>query len=106
MFTKRPTGHVNNVDDIQTGLPGCEFTISDAVTDCSDQDHDDWVWYDFQAEIGVEVSYTLLAGNSVMLKEGCPELLPATITGILTMPTPEEIAQQRVSGTHEGEYVR
>lgn len=94
-FTSVPTGSIYNVQDLSTGLPGCEHTISDAVTKCSANHHDDWVWYDFDATLGVQVSYTILTGNSVFLTEGCPELFPATIAGILAKPDEATIKLQK-----------
>lgn len=72
-----PSGTVNNL--LPGSLPGCITGTADTlVTTCS-QAYNDWVWYDFPVTCNQPVSYTLLAGNTVVLTEGCGALYPATI---------------------------
>ena len=82
-FTLEPIGLVNNVD-IEIGgiLPGCASGSSIRNSVCTDkgfQGEDDWVYYDFPTKCFEPVEYTLIAGNTIYLTEGCDDLYPTNI---------------------------
>jgi len=88
--TLTPDGHLNNV--IPANLPDCANGLAPAlVTYCANQERNDWVYYDFPTSCNAPVSYTLLAGNTVYLTEGCSQLYPATFSDTFTDVAPPAI---------------
>lgn len=104
--TLSPTGWVHEIKDKFTDLPGCEYTVADTQSECEGMgDYEHWVYYDFPAELGVKVSYTIMNGNGAMLMEGCSDLLPASIAGVLKVPTAADIAKaKKASGNGDPHF--
>ena len=44
----------------------------------------DWVYYGYPSHCNVPISYTLCAGNTAILVEGCTALYPARVLSMLT----------------------
>jgi hypothetical protein len=91
-----PTGFINNVEDSETGLPGCASGTSNLFKTCSNP-QGNWVWFDFETQCEKDVKYAFLQGTTVVLEDGCyatnkPQLyLDATITANfqdVTAPVP------------------
>jgi hypothetical protein len=84
-----PSGFLNTLAPAQ--LPDCaDGNPPTLVTTCSQSQHD-WVYYDFPTSCGSLVDYTLLAGNTVVLEEGCGHLYPAQYSGTFFDKAPPQI---------------
>lgn len=84
-----PTGHLNNL--LAPQLPDCaDGNPPTMVTTCK-RNENDWVYYDFPTTCGNVVDYTLLAGNTVYLTEGCGGLYPARFSGTFQDKAPPQI---------------
>ncbi|KAL7531547.1 hypothetical protein ACHAXR_007166, partial [Thalassiosira sp. AJA248-18] len=84
-LTKYPDAFINNKDIYNTTDPttqigwGCrDDTLPEVVTTCRNddkvinhRDNTDWVYFERPATCNVPITYTLLSGNTVVLKDGC-----------------------------------
>jgi len=82
-------------------------TTTSMVSDCpaNSSDYDDYAVYQFPMEgCDITSSYTLIKGQTFVLKEGCSNLYPATVTGVVgcppDAPPPEPLPVQVIGDPH------
>lgn len=82
VFELTPNGIINNHDKSNlTDVGDCQGVETFVATTCPFiNDDDDWAYFDFDVSCENPPQYSLLAGNTIILTEGCTDLYPASIS--------------------------
>lgn len=82
VYELTPDGVINNHDKTNlTDVGDCQGVETFLATTCPTiNDDDDWAYFDFNVSCENPPQYSLLAGNTIILTEGCADLYPASIS--------------------------